>query len=286
MVLYSKFQNTLASPFDFSGVGVHSGLIANVRVSPAEPDSGIIFRRSDHEGHSGIRVSPQMVRQTMLCTLLTDNTIQISTIEHLMSALWGMGVDNAIVEIDGEEMPIMDGSAAPFCDMISRVALKPQDAKRRYLTVTQEFKFTDGDKYVLFAPSDHIVMRYEVEFDNPGIGRQVASWQGEGYAEQVAGARTYGFVKDLNRLRAMGLARGGSLENAIGVDEDGAILNPEGLRYPNEFALHKMLDLIGDLFLENRRIIGRIEAYKASHSIHNAALNALLESDAFTDIIY
>ncbi len=286
-ILTHSFQHTVGGPFVFTGVGVHSGVVANCVVRPAPADTGVVFFRTDMPQQGGLRASAKKVQQTMLCTLLTDGLIKISTVEHLMSSFWGMGVDNAYVEIDQEEMPIMDGSAAPFCDMIKSVGVSKQNAKRSYLKIITEYEYIEGDKYVRFMPYVGGEMRYEVDFSNVGVGPQQAIFNvsSNNYEVDLARARTFGFAHEIAKLRSMGLARGGSLENAVGIAEDGSILNPEGLRYSNELALHKLLDLAGDMFLHNHRIIGRIEVYKASHSMHNAALNALLNSSSAFEMI-
>lgn len=273
-------QQTLKSEIKFSGVGVHSGIVANVVVKPAEPNSGIVFVRTDLE-NGVIDSGYKNVCDTRLCTVIgNENGDRVSTIEHLMSAFYGMGVDNAIVEIDSEEMPIMDGSSIQFVEMIQGSGLVQQSAKRKYIKIEQEIVIEDGDKYIRFRPSNESSFNCEIEFAHKAVGKQSYGFDVDSgdYGSEVSKARTFGFAHEIEQLRAMGLARGGSLDNAIGIDENG-IMNPGGFRYQNELARHKVLDMMGDLFLAGYRIRGRIEANKPGHAINNAALHKLFASD-------
>lgn len=273
------FQKTLKLPINFSGIGVHSGKVVHVTLRPAGENTGIVFKRIDHLESNIIAASYDRVVDTRLCTVIENDTgLRVSTIEHLMSAFWGTGIDNVIVEIDGEEMAIMDGSSAPFVAMIEKTGLVRQNAARKYIKIEKEIAVTDGDKFVRLLPAENYSIKCSIEFPHPLIGHQEALYDdASNYGHEVSRARTFGFVKEIEMLKSMGLARGGSLENAIGISEDG-ILNPEGLRYENEFASHKLLDLIGDLYLAGHRIIGRIEAHKCGHHLNNLMLRQLFAS--------
>ena len=204
---------------------------------------------------------------------------RVSTVEHIMSALWGTGIDNVIVEIDSEEMPIMDGSSAPYVAMIEKAGIVRQNAARKYIKIEKEVAIVDGDKFIRLLPAENASIKCSIEFPHPMIGYREALYDvaTSNYGHEVSRARTFGFVQEIEKLRSMGLARGGSLENAIGITETG-ILNPEGLRYENEFAIHKLLDLAGDLYLAGHRIIGRIEAHKGGHHLNNLVLRQLFAS--------
>ncbi len=278
------FQQTLKLPIKFSGIGVHSGETVNVMLKPAPENTGIAFKRVDHSTNNIIAASYDRVVDTRLCTVIeNDAGLRVSTIEHIMSAFWGVGIDNAVVEIDGEEMAILDGSSAPFVAMIEKAGLISQNASRRYIKIEKEVTIESGDKFIRLMPADSTLMKCSIEFPHPLIGYQEAVYDAisSDYGHEVSRARTFGFVKEIEMLKSMGLARGGSLENAIGLDE-ATILNPEGLRYENEFASHKLLDLIGDLYLAGYRIIGRIEAHKSGHHLNNMMLRQLFANpDSF-----
>ncbi len=271
------FQTTLKLPFKFSGVGVHSGLNTNVTVKPAPENTGIVFVRTDLTGDNVIKGSFENVVDTKLCTVIANGVgAKVSTIEHLMSAFYGLDVDNAIVEIDAEEMPILDGSSAAFVAMIEKVGVKSLTTPRQLIKILKTVEIVDGDKFVRISPSEMQSFDCIVEFAHQAIGRQSAKYivGRNSFGHEVSRARTFGFAKEIEMLKSMGLARGGSLDNAIGVDDNG-VMNPEGLRYDNEFAVHKLLDLIGDLYLSGQRLLGAVASYKSGHALNNLLLRKL-----------
>ncbi len=276
-----RMQHTIAASFSFSGVGLHSGLMISCAIHPSAENSGIIFERDG----VCIKISKDHIVHSPLCTSIIKEGLKFFTIEHLMSALSGMGVDNALVKLDGEEVPIMDGSAAVFCKMIEEVGLRKQSSARNYIKVLKPYIFQDGDKFIEITPFDGVEMKFDIEFGNKAIGEQSAFWDGKDYITNVAMARTYGFVEELEYMQSQGLAKGASLGNAIGISACGEILNPEGLRYHNEFAVHKLLDLIGDFFVVNMRFLGKIHAFKTSHTIHHKALMDFLSKENYYTII-
>jgi UDP-3-O-[3-hydroxymyristoyl] N-acetylglucosamine deacetylase len=278
------FQQTLKLPIKFCGIGVHSGILVNVTLKPAPENTGIVFKRVDKHENNLIEARYDRVVDTRLCTVIeNDHGLKVSTIEHLMSAFWGVGIDNAIVEIDGEEMAIMDGSSAPFVAMIEKAGLSSQNAARKYIKIRKEITIKNDDKFVQLLPADSTSFKCSIEFPHPCIGYQEALYDAitSDYGHEISRARTFGFTKEIEMLKSMGLARGGSLDNAIGLDET-SILNPEGLRYKNEFASHKLLDLIGDLYLAGYRIIGKIETHRSGHHLNNMTLRQLFANpDSF-----
>jgi len=276
----SLYQHTVAGPAIFAGVGVHTGAHVRVAIRPAAVNSGIAFVRTDvREGDNRVVVSAAAVTKTQLGTVIANaEGVSVSTIEHLMSAFCMLGVDNAIVELDGPEVPIMDGSAEPFVRIIDRVSVRRQECARRYIEILDVIEVVDGDKRATLSPSHGFEVAFEIAFATPTIGRQridmpmdEATFRGE-----IANCRTFGFVAEVEALRAMGLARGGSLENAVVLDGD-RVLNPEGLRRPDEFVRHKALDAIGDLYVLGAPIIGRFEGVYAGHGINNLLVRALLD---------
>ncbi|MBI1214473.1 MAG: UDP-3-O-acyl-N-acetylglucosamine deacetylase [Alphaproteobacteria bacterium] len=284
-MLTSVSQYTLRNAFTVTGVGVHSGAPATLTARPAAPSSGIIFVRTDIADRPNVVPARwNNVTDTRLCTVLSNKEgVSVSTVEHLLSAFAAMGLDNAVVEIDGPEIPIMDGSAADFVAAIDRAGMTRQNAARRALRVKRTVSYQEGDKEVILAPSDATYFGFEIEFDNQLIGRQKFTHQlrGDAYRADIASARTFGFLHEVEALRKMGLARGGSLDNAIVVDGD-KILNPDGLRFRDEFVRHKILDAIGDIYLAGLPLIGHYHGIKAGHAMNNRALHTLFsQPDAF-----
>lgn len=277
------YQKTLKTAIQCSGVGLHSGLKVSMTLQPAAPDSGIVFRRVDVPGEPvDIAAHWRNAVETPLCTTLVGaNGLKVSTIEHLMSALAGCGIDNAIIEIDGEEVPIMDGSSAPFVFLIECAGIEEQDVPARAIRILKDIVVEEPHRSARLVPHDAFQLDFEIEFDNPAIARQ--SWAvdlaSDSYKSEVAPARTFGFLHEVEKLRAMGLARGGSLSNAI-VISDGKVLNDEGLRFENEFVRHKTLDSIGDLYLAGARIEGRFEGHCAGHALTLRLLRALFADES------
>lgn len=268
-------QHTLQRQASVSGVGLHSGVPVTLTISPAAPDSGITFIRSDVEADSArVPARWDLISDTRLCTTLRNHAgVTVMTTEHVMAALRGSGVDNAIVLMDAAEVPIMDGSAQPFVNLIQQAGLQPQMAPRQAIHVLQPIKAQIGDSWAMLMPA--ATPRYEVfvDFAASAIGQQHYVLEGEGLLP-VAAARTFGFKQDIDALRAAGLARGGSLDNAIVVDGD-SVLNPDGLRYADEFARHKVLDAVGDLALAGAPLMAAYQGHKPGHSVHAALLQAL-----------
>ena len=272
-------QHTLAGPAIFSGVGVHTGRDVNVVLKPASANAGVVFVRTDIEvGDNRITAHGEAVVRTRLGTVIGNAAgATVSTIEHLMAAFAALGVDNAIVELDGPELPIMDGSAEPFVALIDRAGLRRQDAPRRYIEILERIEVVDGDRHASLSPADGFEMAFKIAFDSQAIGRQSLDMAMDeaAFRAELADSRTFGFAHEVEALREAGLARGGSLDNVIVIDGD-RILNPEGLRRPGELVRHKALDALGDLYLLGGPIIGRFEAALAGHDLNNALVRALL----------
>jgi UDP-3-O-[3-hydroxymyristoyl] N-acetylglucosamine deacetylase len=274
----SAFQHTLQGPAIFAGVGVHTGAYTRVSVRPAPADSGIVFVRTDvTDRDNRVPVSAQAVCKTQLGTVITNAAgVTVATIEHLMAALVMSNIDNVVVELDGPEMPIMDGSSLPFIQILDHAGRRPQDVARRYIEILDVIKVVDGDKRATLSPADRFEVAFEIAFASAAIGRQRIDlvMDERAFRAELADCRTFGFLHEVEALRAMGLARGGSMENAVVIEGD-RILNPEGLRRPDEFVRHKALDAIGDLYVLGAPILGRFEGVLAGHGINNAVVRAL-----------
>lgn len=275
------FQHTVRAPALFAGVGVHTGAYTRVAVRPAAPDSGIVFVRTDVTGADNrVPAAPETVCKTQLGTVVGNaDGVTVATIEHLMCALVMLGIDNAVVELDGPEMPIMDGSALPFVQILDRAGKRAQDAARRYLEVLAPVAVADGDKRAALKPAAGFEVAFEISFPTAVIGRQYVdlAMDERAFRSEIADCRTFGFLHEVEALRAMGLARGGSLDNVVVIEGD-RVLNPEGLRRPDEFVRHKALDAIGDLFVLGAPIIGRFEGELAGHAINNQLVRAVAAS--------
>jgi UDP-3-O-[3-hydroxymyristoyl] N-acetylglucosamine deacetylase len=279
------FQQTIKSSIECRGIAMHSGKEVLMRIKPAPSDSGILFIRTDLENNNVINVSPSSSIESKLCTVLINSSgAKVSTIEHLMSALWGCGIDNAIIELNNEEMPIMDGSSIIFVEMINKAGIKKQTSPRKILEIKQVVRVEDGDKFIELRPGKDFSIAFDIEFSHQAIGKQCFTFhEDSSYHAQIGRARTYGFLKELEAMQSMGLARGASLENAIGIDDHG-VMNPEGLRYSDEFVRHKILDCIGDLYVLGLRIRGHVIASKTSHAIHSLLLKKLLATPSAYEI--
>ncbi|WP_337188693.1 UDP-3-O-acyl-N-acetylglucosamine deacetylase [Phenylobacterium sp.] len=275
----AAFQHTLRSPALFAGIGVHTGAYVRVSVRPAAVDTGVVFVRTDvRDADNRVRVSGEAVCRTQLGTVITNAAgVTVSTIEHLMAAFAMLGVDNAVVELDGPEMPIMDGSSAPFVRVLDRAGLRPQEAPRRFIEIVETIEVVDGDKRAALKPADGFEVAFEIRFDSAAIGRQAIDMPMDeaAFRAELADCRTFGFAHEVEALRAMGLARGGSMDNCIVIDGD-RVLNPEGLRRADEFVRHKALDAIGDLYVLGAPILGRFEGELAGHALNNALVRELL----------
>lgn len=278
MMLKSVYQHTLKQVSTVSGIGVHSGAPATLTIHPAPAGSGIVFVRSDIQDRDNVIPARwDHVADTRLCTVIANKAgATVSTIEHLMSAFAALGVDNARVEIDGPETPIMDGSAQPFINAIDRAGLARQKAPRTVLVIKKTISIKDGDKEAILSPADGQYFGFEIEFDNALIGRQkyLLQLKENSFRGDIAAARTFGFLHEVEMLRKIGLARGGSLDNAIVIDGD-TVMNPDGLRFKNEFVRHKILDAVGDIYLAGAQMIGHYNGIKAGHAMNNKVLHAL-----------
>ncbi len=278
LTAFRSEQQTLAGPAVFAGVGLHTGQRVRAAILPAPADTGILFLRTDVEGEGRIEARAENVTSTRLSTVIGNaHGVTVATVEHLMAALYGLGVDNALVELDGPEAPIMDGSAEPFVRLIDRTGRRDQDAPRQAIEILRPIEIIEGDKRAALVPSRRFEVAVEIAFDSPAIGRQRLDVAVDEHAFRtvLAGCRTFGFLHEVEALRAAGLAQGGSLENAIVVDGD-SVLNPEGLKHPDEFVRHKAVDAIGDLATLGRPLIGRYEGRFAGHALNNALARALL----------
>jgi len=275
----ASHQHTLAGPAIFAGVGVHTGAHVRVAVRPGGVCTGIVFVRTDiRDRDNRVPATGLAVVKTQLGTVVANAAgVTVSTIEHLMAALCALSVDNAIVELDGPEVPIMDGSAEPFVQIIDRAGRKRQEATRRYIEIIQTIEVVDGDKRASLSPANGFEMAFDIAFDCRVIGRQQVDFAMDeaAFRRELSDCRTFGFVHEVEALRAMGLARGGSLENCIVIDGE-RILNPEGLRRPDEFVRHKALDAVGDLYVLGMPILGRFEGHLAGHGLNNQLVRALL----------
>jgi len=272
-------EQTLIAPAIIAGVGVHTGQRVRLAVRPAPSGTGIVFVRTDvTDRDNRIAVSGEAVVDARLNTMIQNAAgVRLSTIEHLMAAFAALGVSNAVVEVDGPELPILDGSALPFVQLLDRAGFRRQEAPVRYVEILEPIRVTDGDKSAVLLPCDRYEMRFEIDFPTPVIGNQVVDFivDEATFREEIMAARTFGFAHEVEALRKAGLARGGSLENAVVIDGD-EILNPGGLRMEREFVRHKALDAIGDLYVLGAPLLGRYEGYKAGHAVNNLLVRALL----------
>ncbi|MBW1689287.1 MAG: UDP-3-O-[3-hydroxymyristoyl] N-acetylglucosamine deacetylase [Deltaproteobacteria bacterium] len=270
-------QRTVAKEISCTGIGLHSGKNVCVTIKPAPADSGIIFERLDTSDACKIRASFDNVTHTNMATTIGMNGYRISTVEHLMAAFFGMGIDNALVQIDGEEVPIMDGSSAPFVDLLDSAGVALQEGYKRFLLVKKPVMVIDGNRSVQLHPSDELRITYRIDFDHPLIKDQSydMAFSKSAFIREISRARTFGFLRDVQTLWDNGLAKGGSLENAIVVDET-RVLNDDGLRYKNEFVRHKLLDFIGDLAILGVTVIGHFVVERSGHSFNQELLKAFM----------
>ncbi len=269
-------QHTLASAVSLSGVGLHTGVTVNLRLGSAPAHTGVVFKRTDLEGFT-IEAQSRHVARVSYATSLMKKGVLISTTEHLLSALAGLGVDNAIVEIDNLELPIVDGSARPFVKLIRQAGLRPQRARRAYAKILKPLELVDGAKKIAVYPADTFMVSYSINFPHPVIGAQSLDFtpSAGSYDNDIASARTFGFLAEVEMLLKSGLVKGGSLENVVVLDQE-RVMNPEGLRFPDEFCRHKILDLIGDISLFGHPLIGHLVADRAGHAMHARLVSQLL----------
>jgi UDP-3-O-[3-hydroxymyristoyl] N-acetylglucosamine deacetylase len=276
-------QRTLKNTIRATGVGLHTGEKVLMTLGPAPVNAGIVFRRTDLDPPVEIRADGMYVGETTLGTTLVRDGVRVATVEHLMSALAGTGIDNALVELSATEVPIMDGSAGPFVFLIQSAGVAEQNAAKRFIRIRRPVEVRDGDKWARFAPYDGFRIDFEIEFDHPVFKRHsqraAMDFSSTSFLREISRARTFGFMRDLEFLRSMNLGRGGSLDNAIVLD-DYRILNDDGLRYENEFVRHKILDAIGDLYLLGHSVIGEFSGFKSGHGLNNQLLRALVRNEA------
>ena len=272
-------QRTLKNTIRATGVGLHSGDKVYMTLRPAPVDHGIVFRRVDLEPAVEVPARADLVTEVTLCTGLTCEGAKIQTVEHLMSALAGLGIDNAIVELSSAELPIMDGSSGPFVFLLQSAGIAEQDAPKRFLRILKTVEVRDGDKVARFEPHEGYKLGFTIQFDHPMIpakqSRAVVDFSTTTYVKEVSRARTFGFMRDLEFMRERNLGLGGSMDNAIVLDEF-RVLNDDGLRYADEFVRHKILDAIGDLYLAGGPVLGAYEGYKSGHALNNKLVRALL----------
>ena len=281
-------QRTLKNSIRATGVGLHTGEKVYLTLKPAPADSGIVFRRTDLDPTVDIRAEPGNVGDTTLSTTLVRDQVRISTVEHLLSAMAGMGIDNAVVELTAPEVPIMDGSSSPFVFLIQSAGIVEQDAPKKFIRILREVTVKDGDKYASFRPYNGYKINFTIDFNHPAFTSETLNasvdFSSTSFVKEVSRARTFGFMHEIEYLRSIGLARGGSLDNAIVVDQQ-QILNQDGLRYKDEFVKHKILDAIGDLYQLGYSLIGEFVAYKSGHGLNNAVLRALLADEEAWDMV-
>ncbi len=280
-----RFETTIRRAVEASGVGLHSGVPVNIRILPAPPGTGIVFVRTDLDRFE-VPAAWRHVARVSYATSLMRQGVLISTTEHLLSVFYSMGVDNAYVEIDNLEVPILDGSGLPFVEMIQSAGIKNWRRSRRYMRIRRAVSVSDGRRRIEILPADRFLLSCEVYFEHPLVGRQKLEMEvtPERYAREIAPARTFGFFRELDALRNMGLIRGASLANAVCFDDHG-VMNPEGLRFPDECCRHKALDLIGDLALIGKPLLGHVVAERAGHAMHVALVKRLMADASLYEIV-
>jgi len=285
-------QRTIKNSIKATGIGLHTGKKITLSLNPAPAETGIIFTRTDLDNKINIKACPENVGDTTLSTTLILNNIKVSTVEHLLSAMAGLGIDNLFVNLDGPEVPIMDGSAGPFVFLLQSAGIKEQKKPKKFIRILKPIEVKDKEtgKWVKFAPFDGFKVAFTIGFDHPVFQdkthKAVLDFSTVSYVKEVSRARTFGFMRDVELLRSKNLALGGSLDNAVVVD-DHRVLNADGLRYEDEFVKHKILDAVGDLYLLGKSLIGSFEGYKSGHDLNNKLLRKLIENqDAWEEVGY
>lgn len=273
-------QRTIKRPISASGIGVHSGKECDISFLPAPENTGIVFRRTDLSPVVELSVQAAYVKDTQLCTAMVVDGVRVATVEHLMSALSGLGIDNLYIELNSPEVPIMDGSAAPFIFLLQQAGIKEQDATKRFIRILEPIEVRDGDKWARLVPFNGFRLDFTIAFDHPIFRHRSDTikleFSTQNYVREVSRARTFGFLRDIEFLHSNGLALGGSLDNAVVVD-DYRVMNEQGLRFDDEFARHKLLDAVGDLYMLGAPILGWYQGYKSGHDLNNKLCLALLE---------
>ncbi len=281
-------QRTLKTVIHASGVGLHGGVKVNLTLRPAAPDTGIVFRRVDLPEPVDIPAQAMLIGDTRMCSCLEKDGVKVGTIEHLMSALCGLGIDNAWIDLDAPEVPILDGSAAPFAFLIQSAGIEEQNAAKKFIRVTRPIEVRDGDKWARFSPYEGYRLSFSIDFKHPAIDKSAQEatidFAEQSYVREVSRARTFGFMQEVEYLREHGLALGGGLENAIVLDEY-RVLNLDGLRYSDEFVKHKILDAVGDLYLLGHPLLADYASYKGGHALNNQLARALLATQESWELV-
>jgi UDP-3-O-[3-hydroxymyristoyl] N-acetylglucosamine deacetylase len=281
-------QRTLKTQIETTGVGLHSGQKVRLVLRPAEPNTGVIFHRVDLTPQVELRADPFGVGDTRLASCLEQNGAKVATVEHLMSALAGLGIDNIHIDVDASELPILDGSAAPFVFLLQSAGIEEQPVAKKFLRILKPVEVKEGDKWARLSPYDGFSLEFSIQFNHPAVSNTAASarvdFADQSYLRQIARARTFGFMHEVEYMREQGLALGGSLDNAIVMDEY-RVLNSDGLRYADEFVRHKILDAVGDLYLAGHALLGAFEAYKSGHALNNQLLRAVLADESAWDLV-
>jgi UDP-3-O-[3-hydroxymyristoyl] N-acetylglucosamine deacetylase len=283
-------QRTLKNIIRATGVGLHTGDKVYMTLRPAAPNTGIVFRRTDLDPVVDIHARPDCVGDTRLSTTLVKGDVRVSTVEHLLSAMAGLGIDNAIVELSAPEVPIMDGSAGPFVFLLQSAGIEEQNAAKRFIRIKKPVKVQEGDKWASFEPFEGFKVGFSIEFNHPIISKRTSraeiDFSTTSFVKEVSRARTFGFMRDIEMLREHNLALGGSMDNAVVLD-DYRVLNEDGLRYEDEFVKHKILDAIGDLYLLGHSLIGAYHAHKSGHELNNKLLRTLIaDPAAWEEVVY
>ena len=281
-------QRTLKTLVRAAGVGLHTGRKVSLTLRPAQPDTGIVFRRTDLPEPVDVPARAHLVGETRLCSCLVQGEAKVYTVEHLMSALSGLGIDNMYIDIDGPEVPIMDGSAAPFVLILQQAGIEEQAAAKKFLRVRKRIEVREGDRTASLEPYEGFKLSFSIVYDHPAIEKSTSAltidFADTSYLKEVARARTYGFMHDVEALRESGLALGGGLDNAVVLD-DSRVLNAEGLRFADEFIRHKLLDAMGDLYLLGRPLLASFVAHKSGHALNNRLARAVLTDPGATEIV-
>ncbi|MTI64325.1 UDP-3-O-acyl-N-acetylglucosamine deacetylase [Methylophaga sp.] len=281
-------QRTLKNVIRATGVGLHSGEMVYLTLRPAAPNTGIIFRRVDLDPVVEIQAKAENVGETSLSTTLIEHGQRVSTVEHLLSAFAGLGIDNAYIDLNAPEVPIMDGSAGPFVFLVQSAGIEEQNVAKQFIRIKKPVVLEDGDKWAKFEPFDGFKVSFTIDFEHPaftGRPQQVdVDFSSTSFVREVSRARTFGFMKDIEKLRENNLALGGSMDNAIVVD-DYRVLNEDGLRYEDEFVRHKVLDAIGDLYLLGHSLIGAFSGYKSGHEVNNKLLRKLIAQEDAWELV-
>ncbi len=282
-------QRTVKEAVSATGIGLHSGKKVEVTFRPAPADTGIVYTRTDLDPQVSIKCEPEAVRDTQLCTALVNlDGVRISTVEHLTAALSALGIDNLYVDVNAPELPVMDGSSQPFIYLFESTGIQELNAPKKFIRVKRPVRVEDGDKWAELTPSDAFSVDLTIDFNHPAMDKELQNFamefSGKNFVKELSRARTFCFMRDVEYMHSHNLALGGSLENAVVLD-DFRVINPDGLRYPNEFVKHKMLDAIGDLYMNGHSILGNFKAYKTGHKLNNMLLRAVLADAANYEVI-